>query len=605
MFRAFAILPVLLAAFCFSAVAIRAQSTEFTYQGALMDGASPANGNYDLEFKLFNLVSGGAQQGGTLQRLNVPVAQGIFKVSLDFGAGVLPGADRFLDIAVRPAGGGAFTALNPRQKVTSAPYSVRSLNSANADLATNATQLNGVAANQYVVTTDPRMTDARNPLANSSNYIQNTAIQQVASNFSISGNGTAGGTLSGGTVNANSQYNFNGSKILRSGSGNSNLSLGVGSGGDGGSFNSYFGNGAGALATGNFNLFVGHDAGTNNTSASRNTFVGSLAGLNATTGSQNTFVGQGAGLNNSTGENNSYVGRGAGGDTTTGSRNTAMGSFSGDVITTANDNAHFGHFAGKSLITGTGNSSFGAHSNNSNGLSNSTAIGYMSMVTQSNSLVLGSVDGVNGATADTNVGIGTTSPDRRLHVSSGTSGAVSLSSADFVIEDNAAAFQHFLTPDDIESGILFGDPTASIGGGIIFNNAVANNGIQFRSGGNTTRMTLDGSGNLGIGTIAPNNRLEVIGTIGVSTLGAAGATHLCRNASNQISSCSSPRPELAGETLAVSVEEMRAEITALKQANAKQLEQVQDLESANLAHQKHIEETQKAIQQTSNSQATK
>lgn len=38
------------------------------------------------------------------------------------------------------------------------------------------------------------------------------------------------------------------------------------------------------------------------------------------------------------------------------------------------------------------------------------------MVGASNSLVLGSINGVNGATADVNVGIGTTTPDRKLEV---------------------------------------------------------------------------------------------------------------------------------------------------------------------------------------------
>jgi endosialidase-like protein len=108
-----------------------------------------------------------------------------------------------------------------------------------------------------------------------------------------------------------------------------------------------------------------------------------------------------------------------------------------------------------------------------------------------------------------NVGIGTSAPARLLHVANGSSGATSLSTSDFVIEDDEAAFQHFITPDDVESGLLFGDPTATIGGGIIFNNAATNNGIQFRTGGNTPRMTLDGSGSLGIGTTAPINRLTI------------------------------------------------------------------------------------------------
>ncbi|HWL92782.1 MAG TPA: hypothetical protein VNT79_04545 [Phycisphaerae bacterium] len=131
-----------------------------------------------------------------------------------------------------------------------------------------------------------------------------------------------------------------------------------------------------------------------------------------------------------------------------------------------------------------------------------------------------SLDASDGSPADVvfsdslgNVGVGTLTPARRLHVANGVSGAASQSTTDFVIEDDAAAFQHFITPDDIESGLLFGDVTASIGGGIIFNNAATNNGMQFRAGGNTTRMTLDGTGRLGIG-ITPTATLHVGGVGG-------------------------------------------------------------------------------------------
>jgi len=49
-------------------------------------------------------------------------------------------------------------------------------------------------------------------------------------------------------------------------------------------------------------------------------------------------------------------------------------------------------------------------------VTNATAIGARSYVSQSNSLDLGSINGVNGATASTQVGIGTTAPQRLLHI---------------------------------------------------------------------------------------------------------------------------------------------------------------------------------------------
>lgn len=41
------------------------------------------------------------------------------------------GNARWLDIAVRPSGSGAFTVLGPRQPITAAPYAIFAANSAN------------------------------------------------------------------------------------------------------------------------------------------------------------------------------------------------------------------------------------------------------------------------------------------------------------------------------------------------------------------------------------------------------------------------------------------------------------------------------------------
>lgn len=43
---------------------------------------------------------------------------------------------RYLAVSVRPAGGGAFTPLTPRQAISATPYSIRSRNAVNADNAT-------------------------------------------------------------------------------------------------------------------------------------------------------------------------------------------------------------------------------------------------------------------------------------------------------------------------------------------------------------------------------------------------------------------------------------------------------------------------------------
>lgn len=135
--------------------AVFAQTTEFTYQGSLKDGANPASGSYDFQFALFDAGGG---LNGFLAKNNVAVANGLFSVKLDFG-NLFPGANRFLEIRVRQTGGGAFTVLAPRQQVTTSPYSITSLNSA---------QLGGLT---------------------SGGFIQNTTSPQSSSNFNITGTG--------------------------------------------------------------------------------------------------------------------------------------------------------------------------------------------------------------------------------------------------------------------------------------------------------------------------------------------------------------------------------------------------------------------------------
>jgi hypothetical protein len=120
----------------------RAQTTAFTFQGRLNDSGVPANGNYDLEFKLFDTSAAGTgtQIGSTIDRPGVTVTSGVFTVRLNFTAAAFPGANRFLEVGVAPAGSGApFTVLDPRQLITPTPYALFSLNAATAANATNAT----------------------------------------------------------------------------------------------------------------------------------------------------------------------------------------------------------------------------------------------------------------------------------------------------------------------------------------------------------------------------------------------------------------------------------------------------------------------------------
>ena len=109
----------------------RAQGTAFTYQGRLTDQGVPANGAYDFRFRLFDAVTNGSFSGGVVMLDAVGVNNGLFTVTLDFGAAPFNGSDRWLEIAVR-TNGGAFTNLAPRQPITATPYAVRALSAGTA-----------------------------------------------------------------------------------------------------------------------------------------------------------------------------------------------------------------------------------------------------------------------------------------------------------------------------------------------------------------------------------------------------------------------------------------------------------------------------------------
>jgi hypothetical protein len=471
------------------ALAVFPQTTEFTYQGFLSDNSASANGSYDFEFRLFDAQSGGAPIA-TLTR-SAGLINGVFNVTLDFG--VFPGANRYLEIAVKPTGAPSFLTLAPRTKILSTPYSTT---------ANNALQLGGVAAGQFVLTNDSRLSDSRNPLPNAPTYIQNRTTQQPTSSFNVSGDGTVGGTLTATIVSSGTQFNIGNARVLsspgsfnffagngagqaNSGTGNSFFGVNAGIFNNAGSNNAFFGFEAGrnnqtgannayfgkdagrSGTTGNDNAFFGNDAGNDNTTGGSNSFFGKGSGQNNETASGNSFFGYFAGNANTTGANNAFFGFEAGrlsvdafnnsfygyeagesnviglnnaffgftaGKLNTGSRNSFFGSGAGQVSTggfhnsffggqagggntTGDDNSFVGLDAGITNTTGSGNTLFGAYSNvSANNLTNAAAIGYRAFAEQSNTLILGSINGVNGATAGTDVGIGLTTPARKLDV---------------------------------------------------------------------------------------------------------------------------------------------------------------------------------------------
>src|SRR5436190_23848232 len=71
-----------------------AQGTAFTYQGRLTQSGNPANALYEMQFTLFDAMTNGNPVGAPISVAPVPVTNGLFTITLDFGASAFNGAAR-------------------------------------------------------------------------------------------------------------------------------------------------------------------------------------------------------------------------------------------------------------------------------------------------------------------------------------------------------------------------------------------------------------------------------------------------------------------------------------------------------------------------------
>lgn len=106
-----------IALFC---LLIAADAQSFTYQGSLRDGGTPANGAYNMVFRLFAVPSGGTalQSDPASGTVAVSVVNGLFTRELSFSPSHFIGADRWLEIVVNGV------TLTPRVKLNRTPYAL-------------------------------------------------------------------------------------------------------------------------------------------------------------------------------------------------------------------------------------------------------------------------------------------------------------------------------------------------------------------------------------------------------------------------------------------------------------------------------------------------
>lgn len=109
-----------------------------------------------------------------------------------------------------------------------------------------------------------------------------------------------------------------------------------------------------------------------------------------------------------------------------------------------------------------------------------------------------------------NVGIGNPAPLSKLHISDGASGNLT-PFGPLIVEGSNNTYINLLSPDDKETSILFGKATHASSGGIVYNNLITLDGLQFRVNGNQTKMVIDKFGRIGIGLTSPLYQLHVSG----------------------------------------------------------------------------------------------
>ncbi|NNV57389.1 beta strand repeat-containing protein [Limnovirga soli] len=298
------------------------------------------------------------------------------------------------------------------------------------------------------------------------------------------------------------------------------------------------------------NTSFGVDALTSIGSAGANTAIGHEVLHNNSTGIQNTGLGYQALMATTSGDYNTALGSYALTGITTATHNTAVGVFSLSSLSTGAayaNNTGIGYNAGYGMISSDYGTYLGYKATGSNDLNSATAIGAYAKAEQSNSLILGSVNGKNGATQTVRVGIGTTQPSTTLHlvgdlrIQTGgeASGKVLTSDADgnanwnypnagWSLEGNAGTnpSTNFLGTTDAQSllfkanSILAGQidldhTNTSFGYQSLLNNTSGTSNVAF--GDQSLKSNSSGTDNVAIGHATLYSNTTVNGNVGIGS----------------------------------------------------------------------------------------
>jgi hypothetical protein len=528
----------------------------YAYEGHLDDRGQPANGVYDVQLTPFPAEKAGASLAAPIVFERVPVSNGRFR--LEFELPPLQSEQAWVEVGVRDPGTSAFSRIPARSKAVATPL-IGQCWATTGDTGSNpATNFLGTIDTQPLAlrSANQRVTQLEaQALPGPAGGFTASVLQGSPENFIVAG--VRGATISGGGARTGDSE-----PSPLTGEGPNFVSDHYGT--VGGGYSNLAGNGGATL---NDNPFATVAGGINNQAQGALSTVGG-GGTNVAFGSSSTI---GGGSGNRANANSTVSG---------GQNNNADGAFaviaggSSNIAAEISDTVGggFGQVASggnSSVVGGANNTASGVQSTVGGGSANcaggefSWSAGRRAKVrpgtnsgvpgTGCNGVALsGDANGDEGsfAWADaTDTNFASTGPNQFLVRASGglvmqkqigteTSaraprGYFNVVQADSGLaqpvapradtvasfESNTDAFVRILAPSIEEKGLIFATPESLSDGGIVY---LGTDVMHFRTNGNITRMSLGADG-----------------TLALQTLGSAGATAVCRNASNQFATCSS------------------------------------------------------------------
>ncbi len=435
--------------------------TAISYQGRLTQGGVPVDALADMQFTLWDVETGGTTPiagplalDGANGSPPVDVVEGLFTVELDFGADAFTGEERWLEIQVRvPAGSGLYTTRLPRQPLTATPYALALPALRTVETGGTANVIGGHADNDVPVGLEGVTISGGGGAVGQQHQAAGDFATVAGGRQNIAG---AFGVVSGGEAN---RAHGGSHAVVAGGLGND--ALGIGS----------------AVVAGTANDATGHNAfiggGVENTSEGQRSvasggFTNYAAGLASTV--------PGGDRNQAGGDFASAAGRRArartaaevGGGDADGDQGTFVWADSADADFTSSGPDEF-------LVRATG----GVGINH-------------------NDPVPGALDVAGDGLFSGNVGIGTTTPQDRLHIEGGD--LLLSATSNISMLDNAGAAHPVVITDGSDNLQLLAPPGRSI------SLRTSPSGFQ------TIRMHVNSAGNVGVGTTTPAATLHVAGT---------------------------------------------------------------------------------------------